>query len=317
MDSERAGAAPPLRTANAAPADLKAKLVEFVREASVEISPHERDLLDALAGRLPPGTAVYVTHTPKSSVSEVADIACEVEDRGFRAFPHIAARRIPSEATFDSALGRLKDHGVTRAMLIAGDVATPVGLYDSTLDILRSGRLAAAGIGTLGVAGHPEGHNRVESTLLWTSLREKQAYAESTGARLHIVSQFGFDPQALVRWDRELGDHGITLPVHAGIAGPASLKTLIRYAVLCGIGASLNALKSNLGAVASAKSLVTSADEMLFRIVQAREGALVERIVKPHFFAFGGLLETARWLDALRAGRFDIDEPAGKLVIHH
>lgn len=297
-------------------ADLRDRLIEFARSASIEITPQEKGTLGSLVGRLPAGTAVYITHTPNATVADVADVACAVESGGFRAYPHIVARRIENEASLLAALDRLKDAGITRAMLVAGDLSTPTGAFASTLDILDSGVLVSAGIDTIGIAGHPEGHKRVGSTLLWKALQLKQDYAELTGARLHIVSQFGFNPGALVDWERQLTEHGIRLPVHAGIAGPASLKTLIKYAMLCGIGASLNALMTNLSAISSVKHLVTSADEMLLQVVRAREGALARRIVQPHFFSFGGVLPTVNWLEAIRAGRFSIDALSGTLAVH-
>jgi hypothetical protein len=30
-------------------------------------------------------------------------------------------------------------------------------------------------------------------------------------------------------------------------------------------------------------------------------------VTKAHFFAFGGVLKTARWVNSVRAGRFDLD----------
>ena len=297
-------------------ADLKDRLVEFVGAASIEITPHEKEALTSLVGRLPANTTIYITHTPNATVADVTDIACAVECRGFKACPHIVARRIENEVALVAALDRLKDNGITRAMLVAGDLSTPAGRFASTLDILDSGALVSAGINTIGVAGHPEGHKRIGSTLLWKSLQQKQDYAELTGARVHIVSQFGFNPGALVDWESQLTEHGITLPVHVGIAGPASLRTLIKYAMLCGIGASLNALMTNLSAISSVKHLVTSADETLLHIVRARDGAMARRIVQPHFFSFGGVLQTAQWLQAIRAGRFEIDAGAGTLAVH-
>jgi len=266
---------------------LRNLLIDFVSTASIEVTPHDRDALTSLVGRVPANSAVYITHTPNATSADVAGVACAVESLGFRAFPHIVARRIESEKSFAAAL-----------------------------DMLDSGALVSAGISTIGVAGHPEGHKRIGSTLLWKSLRQKQDYAELTGARIHIVSQFGFDPGALVDWERQLVEHGITLPVHVGIAGPASLRTLIKYAMLCGIGASLNALMTKLSAISSVKHLVTSADEMLLHIVRAREGALARRIVQPHFFSFGGVQQTVQWLQAIRAGRFIIDSNSGTLVVN-
>ena len=37
------------------------------------------------------------------------------------------------------------------------------------------------------------------------------------------------------------------------------------------------------------------------------------QIVAPHFFAFGGALETARWMQKIAAGAFDVDARAGQL----
>jgi len=37
------------------------------------------------------------------------------------------------------------------------------------------------------------------------------------------------------------------------------------------------------------------------------------QIVAPHFFAFGGALETARWMQWVAAGKFDIDAKAARL----
>jgi len=313
---ENTTAAAAAATGGAVAADLRSQLLDFVGSASIEVTPHDKELLPALAGRIPRGTAVYVTHTPNTTIADVADVACAAESMGFRAYPHIVARRIRDETSLLAALDRLKDAGVTRAMLVAGDLSTPAGVFNSTLDILDSGVLVSAGIDTIGIAGHPEGHKRIGSTLLWKALQQKQDYAELTGAHVHIVSQFGFNPGALVEWERQLTEHGIRLPVHAGIAGPASLKTLIRFAMLCGIGASLNALMTNLSAVSSARHLVTSADEMLLQIVRAREAALARRIVEPHFFSFGGVMQTVEWLEAIRAGRFSIDPNSGTLVVH-
>ena len=36
---------------------------------------------------------------------------------------------------------------------------------------------------------------------------------------------------------------GITLPIHIGVAGPAKLQTLIKFAVACGVGPSLRVLQ--------------------------------------------------------------------------
>ena len=295
--------------------NLKERIVAFVRLASLEMTPHDRGIGPALAGRLPAGTSIYVTHTPNASVGDVAAAACEIESQGFRACPHIVARRIPNERSLNTALATMKDCGIARAMLVAGDLSSPAGDFASSLDVLATGALARAGFTTLGVAGHPEGHKRIGSMSLWASLRDKQEYAESTGSHMHIVSQFGFDPAAIGTWVRQLDEHGITLPVHVGIAGPASLRTLIRFAMLCGIGASLNSLMASLSALTHVRQLVTTVDEMICQLAGAWEGNFARRVVKPHFFSFGGVAETADWLQAVAAGNFHLAPNGCRVVI--
>jgi methylenetetrahydrofolate reductase (NADPH) len=290
--------------------NLKSRIAAFASVASVEITSADRDLPARLGGRLPEGTALYVAHTPNTTLAEVAEVACLVERAGFRASPHLVARRIASRAELAAALRRLREGGVTRALLVAGDLTTPAGEYSSTLDIIESGVLEAAGITAIGVAGHPEGNPNIGAPELREALRRKQAYGQKSGVAVHVVSQFGFDPGALAAWDGQLAADGIDLPVHVGVAGPASLKALAKFAMLCGIGASLGALLTNPGALGALRSLVKTVDEIFPAIVRLREGALARRLVQPHFFAFGGVMKTVEWLEAVRAGRFDLDAGA-------
>jgi methylenetetrahydrofolate reductase (NADPH) len=296
-------------------AGLKERIAAFAARASIEITAADGGLPAALAGRLPPETTLYVAHTPNAKLADVAEVACAAELAGFRGCPHIVARRIASRAELEASLARLKSGGVSRALLVAGDQTPPAGDYPGTLEILESGALAAAGITSIGVAGHPEGNPSIPADAIWDALARKQAYAVKTGARVHIVSQFGFDPAALAAWDRELTARGIALPVHAGVAGPASLKSLAKFAMMCGIGASLGALLSNPAALGGLRALVKTVDEIFPALVRLLDGPPGRRIVRPHFFAFGGVMKTVEWLEAVRAGRFEIDAGAGALVV--
>jgi methylenetetrahydrofolate reductase (NADPH) len=290
--------------------DVRQRIIEFAGQASLEITPHDRSMPELLVGRVPPATTLYVTHTPNTTLPQVMELAGAVVRAGFRACPHIAARRLHDRAELEHGLEILKNCGITRALLIAGDLDTPAGPYSGTQEILDSGLLETAGIATVGVAGHPEGHPRVTEDALWQALERKQAFGQRTGVAVYVVTQFGFNAAALADWDRELSARGILLPVHAGIAGPASLKSLARFAILCGIGASLRALLTSPAAFATLKSLVKTVDEIFPAVVRLREGALEKRLEQPHFFAFGGVMKTVEWLEAVRAGRFDLADGA-------
>lgn len=304
------------RVAGPNSAESRDRTIEFVRAASIEVTTHEKGVLEALATLLPPGTSVYVTHTPKDSLADVVRVACEIERAGFRAWPHLVARRIHSERELAQALEKMREVGISRALLIAGDLPNGLGPYDSALDLLGTGVLAKTEYRTLGVSGHPEGHRRVGASVLWQALRDKQEYGEVTASRLHIVSQFTFDPGAIAGFDRQLGEHGIRLPLHVGIAGPASLRTLIKFAMLCGIGSSLNAVMTNLSAISGLRHIATAAEEMIPGVIHARDALAASHIVQPHFFCFGGAARTAKWLAALQRGDFDLDPEGNRLVVH-
>ncbi len=283
--------------------------MRFVRGASTEMTPSHESQLPDLTALLPAGSAVYVEHPPKATLGQVVHAALAVQQSGFLATPHIVARRIPNAQTLRLALAELRSGGVEQILLVAGDVDQPAGEFTSTLEILESGILERSGITRIGVAGHPEGNKAVGPMLLWEALKVKQSFAERTGITMHVVTQFGLNASAVGGWEREVMHHDIRLPIHVGIAGPAPLSTLIRFAIQCGIGASMRTLMRNLSAVGSVAELATSPDQHLLGLLAA---PLAPQIVAPHFFAFGGTLETARWMRLVAAGEFDIDSSTGR-----
>jgi methylenetetrahydrofolate reductase (NADPH) len=295
---------------------MNTSVVEFVRGASTEISTHDEDLLPTLPGLLPAGMAVYVAHTPKSSLDDVVRVAVKAQSLGFRASPHIVARRIPSEPALKEALQTLTAAGVEQVLLVAGDLERPVGPFGSTLEVIDTGLLEEAGIKRAGVAGHPEGHNSIPADVLLASLRRKQEFAARSGVKVHIVTQFGFNAEHVCDWDRRLTQEGITLPVHVGIAGPTPLPKLIKFALHCGVGASMHSFMKNMGAMAHLARLATTPDEMLLGLIRGRAAISGSRLVQPHFYSFGGVIATAKWLRAVADGSFTVDSDGRKFVVN-
>jgi methylenetetrahydrofolate reductase (NADPH) len=295
----------------AAPAmdDLKGRIVSFMGGASTEITPSEENRLPELQAVLPAGTAVFIAHTPAASFDQVIHAALAVRRAGFLATPHIAVRRVPTSQTLRAALAELRAGGVEDILLIAGDAPRPIGEFSSTLDVLESRILEESGITRIGIAGHPEGHSAVASALLWEALEAKQAFAARTGISMYIVTQFGLNGGAFRLWVRELVRRRIHLPVRIGIAGPAPIAKLVHFAIQCGIGASIRALMRNLSVAAHSPDLATTPDQHLLALLTSPPPA---QITAPHFFAFGGALETARWMRTVAAGAFDIDARAAQ-----
>jgi methylenetetrahydrofolate reductase (NADPH) len=283
------------------------RLSEFVAAGSTEVTPHDEKLLDQFASILPSGYTVYVAHTPKAELADVVRVALRLKALGLRPSPHIVARRVTQLPRLRAALAELSKAGIEQVLLIAGDRSTPEGAFASTLELLESRATIDAGIMRIGVAGHPEGHPVVSDAVLFDALVRKQAFAERNGIQMHIATQFGFDSGVLGRWERELKSAGIRLPIHAGVAGPTPLGKLLKYALHCGVGASLKAAAGNSLSVGRLPHLVTKADEMLIGVYAAKHQTPDSRIFAPHFFAFGGILETARWLRAVIEGSFELD----------
>ncbi len=77
----------------------------------------------------------------------------------------------------------------------------------------------------------------------------KNAYAGRTDARMHLVTQFAFEAAPIIAWDKALRAAGNNLPIRVGIPGIAKLQTLLKYAVFCGVGNSINFLKKQAGNV--------------------------------------------------------------------
>jgi methylenetetrahydrofolate reductase (NADH) len=286
---------------------LRQQLRSFVAAGSTEVTPHDEKVLDEMARILPAGFPVYVANTPKTSPDDVVRVALRIQEAGLSASPHVIARRVVDAQRLRDRLRILAAGGVQQVLLVAGDVAIPNPAFSSTLELLESGVVQDAGIRRIGIAGHPEGHPVVADEVLWEALERKQALARAQGLTMHIATQFGFDSRTLSAFEQGLASRGITLPLHAGVAGPTPFTKLLKYAAHCGVGASLRAVAGNTLSLGRLPHLVTKSDEMLIGVYRAKQANPDSRIFAPHFFAFGGVLETARWLRAVVDGSFELD----------
>src|SRR6185312_17475623 len=99
---------------------------------------------------------------------------------------------------------------------------------------------------------------------------------------------FSFEPAAVCTWAASLPGRGIHLPVHVGIAGPTPLPRLIRFAMQCGVGASLRSLGRNLSVMNKMSRLAAAPDEMLVALVRGCAAQEANLVRQPHVFSFGG-----------------------------
>ena len=218
---------------------------------------------------------------------------------GFPVMPHFPARIIKNSATLADWIARYQgEAGVDQALLLAGGVEKPHGDFHSSMQLLEDGAFDRAGFKRLHVAGHPEGNRDIDpkggSKNVDDALRWKQAFSEKTDAKMALATQFAFEAGPIIAWADSLKAAGIDLPIHIGIAGPAKLQTLIKFAIACGVGPSLKVLQKRAKDVS--KLLLPFEPNDVVAELAAHKAAHPDfNITNVHFFPLGGIKTNANW----------------------
>ncbi|MGZ8349844.1 MAG: methylenetetrahydrofolate reductase [Allosphingosinicella sp.] len=281
------------------PSDAKAALARLLDNYSAEITTRDQRSLDAAGDLLRPETRVFIASFPKDTVEDFIRGAVKLHKAGMIAIPHIVARNIPSRAVLEDMLARLSgEAGVDRAHVVGGDRDHPVGEYGSALELLETGFFQKYGIRRIALACYPEGHPRIADEVLEQARIDKMKAADEAGLSVWMVSQFAFESAPIIRLARNMRAQGIDVPYRVGVAGVTNHATLLKYAMLCGVGASLRALKERRGMMKSA--LGETPERLLTEIALAREAEPALDILGVHFFTFGSLEPTAKWVESIR-----------------
>jgi methylenetetrahydrofolate reductase (NADPH) len=273
------------------------RAAELLGACSIELSPRDEFAGEALRKLFDPGMTVFVNHPPSVTHHDIVAACVKLQRAGFIPMPHMAVRHLASFTQASDFLRRASgEAGVDRILLIGGD-STPAGPFRAALDLLATGVVERHGIGHVAFAGYPEGHPAIDARILDAALQAKVALARQRGLDVSLVTQFGFEAAPILRWIGSLRTQGIECPVRIGVAGPASVATLAKFAVRCGIGASLRALAR--GHTAFARILVEAGPDVLIAELVAGENAAAT-VEGLHVFTFGGARRTAEWLRTAR-----------------
>ena len=265
------------------------------------LMPGAADVHDAAAA-LPTGTSIYLTDLPNRSDDKLVQIATGIFMRGLKPVPHVAARNVSSAKKLGDLLQRLASSaGVNKVMLIGGDRAPSAGPFEHALEVLESGVLEANGITEIGIAGYPEGHATISEDVLRAALRDKLEAADRAGLKAHIVTQFSFDAWPVVTWLRALRAAGIQNQVRIGMAGPASIPSLLKFAQRCGVRASVKGFARHATSIGKLLASATPAE----LVNDLAEAAASENLgeIAAHFYSFGGLAQTSKWVRDAKNGK--------------
>jgi methylenetetrahydrofolate reductase (NADPH) len=261
---------------------------------SLEMTAKDLDSLHAVAPELRPATPIAVTFLPGEECTARLAAIKLVRDLGFEPMPHFSARRIQSTAEFEDYLTAATEQaGVRRCFVVAGDPAEPQGPYRDSSALIASGAFERCGITAIGVGGHPEGHPNMTDEQRWRALAAKCADIISRGMAPLIVTQFSFDAKPVLDWLKDLRLRGIDAPVRLGVPGPAGIKTLMKFAARCGVGAS-TAVLAKYG-ISIGKLLGSAGPDKLVDALAQGLGP-EHGPVRLHFYPFGGLEKTVAWI---------------------
>lgn len=284
----------------AADGQKRRRAATLIGASSIELSPREVLGEAGLRELLQPGMTVFVNHSASVTHHDIVAACGGLRRAGFVPVPHVAARRLASFTQARDFLQRAAAEAeVTSALIISGDPDRPSGPFGDGLDLLTTGLVEHSGIGEVFLPGYPEGHPRIDSRTLARALQTKLGLARERGLDVSLITQFGFDAEPIRRWIASLRVPGDLCPVRIGVAGPASIATLAKFAVRCGVGASLRALGR--GHTAFARILVEAGPDGLIDALVAEEDPAAP-IDGLHLFTFGGLRRTAEWIRARTLG---------------
>lgn len=271
----------------------------LLQDYSIEVMPRTAEKVENFRDLLPTGTRVYLAHIEGTSIEDMVATAKRIAAEGYNVMPHFPARIIKDKVMLEDWIARYKgEAGVNQALLLAGGVAKPHGDFENSMQLLETGLFGEAGFKHLHVAGHPEGNKDIDAdgsmTNVDNALRWKQAFSETSDAKMALATQFAFEAGPIIEWANAIKAAGITIPIHIGIAGPAKLQTLIKFAIACGVGASLKVLQKRATDVTKLL-LPYEPTEVLAQLAAHKIANPNFNISHVHFFPLGGIKANANW----------------------
>ena len=276
---------------------------KFIHDFSLETTPNVYKKYGNFSDLVDQNHLIYITYLPDENMSNLVETAKKLRLEGFNVVPHLPARTINNKSELEKYIGDLAEKSGCDRILIIGGGGKQVGEISSSMEVLKTDYLSKYNYREVGVAGHPEGNPDIMKNDLDRAIIEKNNFAKNTDFKRSLATQFSFEATSLVDWEKHLNKLGNNLDIHAGIPGPATLKTLISYAKSCGIGNSLRFLSKqalNITKLATTKS----PDKLLFDLANYKNSNHQTKLSKLHFYAFGGIKKTSNWLNSLKSNEF-------------
>ena len=266
------------------------------KKFSIEVMPRTAKKIDNFKRILPDKTTVYVAHLEDTPIEEMFATCKRLISEGMIPMPHIPARIINNAGELEDWVKEYASLGVEQSLLLAGNGKTPSGDLFNSIQMLESGIFEKYSFKKIQIAGHPEGNpdidkdGSLEKTI--NALKIKQDFARRTKLQVGITTQFCFDLKPVIKWLEILETEKIDMPISLGLAGPTKLQTLLKYAIMCGVGPSISVLKKR------AKDLTKlllpfEPTEIVNELDLNKKNKLFKNVESLHFFPLGGIEASA------------------------
>ncbi len=287
-----------------ASAVMETPMSAFMANMTLEITPRQAEKLPLIQQHVAPGSRVFVALVDPSHLEDQYAAVAAIRAAGLEPVPHVPARFVVNEDDLKRRIERLAKAGDVKTYLVLGGGAPePVGDYHCALQLMETGVFEANGARILGVAGHPEGNTDITKVhgeaMLATALKQKQAYIRENGMDGFIATQFLFEAEPVAKWAEGLRAAGIDLPAWVGIPGPASIKTLAKYAAVCGVGNSARFIRKQALNVTKLLS-VSTPDKFMNDLASIHVNKPDLKIAGPHMYPFGGFDKLFDWLGSMQ-----------------
>ncbi len=271
---------------------------KFLNSYTIETTPNVYEKYGNFSEFLDKKHSVYITFLPDEKSENVVETAKKLKLEGYDVIPHLPARTVKNNDVLEKYIGELAEEAGCSKILIIGGGGNQAGKISSTMDVLKTDLLSKFNFKSVGVAGHPEGSPDISKDALDLAIIEKNKFSLNVDFKMYLATQFFFEAKSLIDWEKHLNTINNKLDIHAGIPGPASIKTLINYARSCGIGNSLRFLTKQAFNLTKLATLNTP-DKLIYDLANYVETNKSTNLENIHFYAFGGMKKTSEWLNHL------------------
>jgi methylenetetrahydrofolate reductase (NADPH) len=274
---------------------------------SIETTPNVYDKYGSFLGLVPLKNSIYVTYLPNEGAQRIIETSKKLVEEGYDVIPHLPARTIKDFSNLEDFIGSLSERAGCKKILVIGGGGKQKGNISSSMDVLKTELLSKFNFKYVGLAGHPEGNPDISNENMDKAIIEKNAFALNTDLKLYLATQFFFEVSSLKNWENKLNLLNNKLEIHAGIPGPATLKTLIGYATSCGIGNSIRFLSKQAMNISKLATTRTP-DKLIADLADYKDLNPKSKLTKLHFYAFGGIKKTSEWLHKVDCSELEISE---------